>query len=92
MMFTCQEQSSSLPFTFNFHYSYYSLRIVVNFLLPLFTYRTAQHKLWIQKEQVCLLAAVLIYLRLMHNDFVWLYSTLFRRHRNVMEFVCLYAC
>ncbi len=31
-----------------------------------------------------LLAAVLIYLRLMHNDFVWLYSTLFRRHRNVM--------
>ncbi len=33
-----------------------------------------------------LLAAVFIYLmlRLMHNDFVWLYSTLFRRHRNVM--------
>ncbi len=27
----------------------------------------------------------------MRNDFVWLYCTLFRRHRNVMEFVCLYA-
>ncbi len=27
----------------------------------------------------------------MHNDFVWLYSTLFRCHRNLMEFVCLYA-
>ncbi len=27
----------------------------------------------------------------MHNDFVWLYSTLFWRHRNIMEFVCLYA-
>ncbi len=33
-----------------------------------------------------LLAAILIDLRLMHNDFVWLYSTLFRRHRNVMEY------
>ncbi len=80
-----------LPFTCNFHYSSYSLRIVVIFLLPLFTYPTSQHKWWTQKEQVCLLAAVLIYLRLMHNDFVWLYSTLFRHHRNVMEFVCLYA-
>ncbi len=37
-----------------------------------------------------LLAVVLIYLRLMHNDFVWLYSTHFRHHKNVMEFVCLY--
>ncbi len=35
------------PFTCNFHYYYYSLRIVVNFLLPLFTYPTAQHKWWI---------------------------------------------
>ncbi len=33
-----------------------------------------------------LLAAILIDLRLMHNDFVWRYSTLFRRHRNVMEY------
>ncbi len=33
-----------------------------------------------------LLATILIYLRLMHNDFVWRYSTLFRRHRNVMEY------
>ncbi len=40
---------------------------------------------------MCLLAAVLIYLRLMHNDFEWLYCMFFRRHRNVMEFVCLYA-
>ncbi len=31
-----------------------------------------------------LLAAVLLYLRLMQNNFVWLYSTLFRCHRNVM--------
>ncbi len=46
---------------------------------------------WTQKEQVCLLAAVLIYLHLMHNDFVWLYCTFFRRRRNVMEFVCIYA-
>ncbi len=38
-----------------------------------------------------LLAAVLIYLRPMHSDFVWLYSTLFRHHRNVMEFVCLFT-
>ncbi len=57
------------------------------FLLPLFTYLIAQHKWWTQKEQVCLLTAVLIYLRLMHNDFVWLHCTLLRHHRNVMEFV-----
>ncbi len=36
-----------------------------------------------------LLAAVLIYLCLMRYDFVWLYSMLFRWHRNVMEFVWL---
>ncbi len=31
-----------------------------------------------------LLAAVLIYLRLLQNTFEWLYSMLFWRHRNVM--------
>ncbi len=40
---------------------------------------------------MCLLAAVLIYLRLMHNDYIWLYYTLFRRHINVMEFLCLHT-
>ncbi len=90
MMFTCQEQRSSLPFTFNFHYSYYSLGIVVNFLLPLFTYPTAQHKWWTQKEQSVLLATVLIYLPLMQNTFVWLYSMLFRCHRR-WQFVCLHC-
>ncbi len=65
--------------------------MVIYFLLPLFTYPIAQHKLWTQREQVCLLVAVLIYLRLIHADFVWLYSTFFRFHRHVMEFVCLYA-
>ncbi len=55
-------------------------------------YISAQHKWWTQKEQVCLLAAVLtFFFRLMHNDFEWLYCTLLLRHRNVMEFVCLYA-
>ncbi len=70
-----------LPFTCNFHYSYYLLRILVNC--------TAQ--MMDSERAGALLAAILIDLRLMHNDFVWLYSTLFRRHRNVMEFVCLYA-
>ncbi len=70
-----------LPFTCNFHYSYYLLRILVNC--------TAQ--MMDSERAGVLLAAVLIDLRLMHNDFVWLYSTLFRRHRHVMEFVCLYA-
>ncbi len=79
-----------LPFTCNFHYSSYSPRIVVIFYCH-YSHTPRQHKWWTQKEQVCLLAAVLISLRLMHNDFVWLYSTLFRHHRNVMEFVCLYA-
>ncbi len=37
------------------------------------------------------MAMVLIYLRLMHNDFVWLYYMFFRCHRNVMEFVCIDA-
>ncbi len=39
-----------------------------------------------------LLSVVLIYLRLMQNDVVWLYSTLFRRHRNVMEFIPRMRC
>ncbi len=36
-----------------------------------------------------LLAAVLIYLRLMQNTFVWLYFMLFRHYRNVMKCICL---
>ncbi len=72
MMFTCHEQIS-----YSRLHAIYIIRIIryelwYIFLLPLFTYPIAQHNLWIQKEQVCLLAAVLIYLRLMHNDFVWL--------------------
>ncbi len=70
-----------LPFTCNFHYSYYSLRIVVHFFIAIIHIPHCTAQLWIQKEQVCLLAAVY----LMHNHFVWLYSTLFQRHRNVME-------
>ncbi len=75
MMFTCHEQNSSShlhTFCICFctgHYSHTSLHST---------------NWWTQKEQVCFLVAVLIYLRLMHNDFVWLYCTLFRRHRNVM--------
>ncbi len=61
------------------------------FFMQLFTYHHCAAQLWTQKEQVCLQATVLIYLRLMHNEFVWLYCTLFWRHRNVMEFVCLYV-
>ncbi len=75
----------------NIFFFYMQIVFFFHFLLPLFTYLITQHKWWTQKEHVCLLAAVLIYLRLMHNDFVWLYCTLFRCHRNVMEFVCLYA-
>ncbi len=44
-----------------------------------------------ERACVCILAAILIDLRLMHDDFVLLYCTLFWHHRNVMEFVCLYA-
>ncbi len=90
MMFTCHEQNS---YSVYMQYSITCKKCKVNFifLLPLFTYLIAQHKWWTQKEQVCLLAAVLIYLRLMHNDCIWLYCTLFRHHRNVMEFVRLYA-
>ncbi len=70
-----------LPFTCNFHYS---LRIEV------ICFTAIIHiQIWTKKEQ--LLAVVLIDLHLMHNDFVWLYSTLFRPHRNVMGFVCLYV-
>ncbi len=77
-----------LPCTCNFPYSYYSLRIVVIFTavirIPHFT------ALMMDSERAgVLLAVILIYLHLMHNDFVWLYSRLFRRHRNVIEFVCL---
>ncbi len=83
MMFTCHEQSS--------YSRLHAISIILIIrselwlIFLLFTYSVAQHNLWIQKEQVCLLAAVFIYLRVMHNDFVWLYSTLFQRHRNVME-------
>ncbi len=80
MMFTCQEQSSSLPFTCNFHYSYYSLRIVVIFVLPFFTYLTAQHKLWTPKERRCVTGRCFN----LFTSFVWLYSMLFWHHRNVM--------
>ncbi len=73
-----------LPFTCNFHYSYYSLRIVVIFLLPFIHISHWTAQMMDSERAGVLLAAVLIYLRLMHNDFVWLYSTLFRRHRNVM--------
>ncbi len=76
-----------LPFTCNFHYSQ---RIVVIFFTAIIhmPHRTAQ--MIDSEEQVCLLADVLIYLRLMHNDFVCLYFTLVRAP-NVMEFVWLYA-
>ncbi len=60
-----------LPFTCNFHYS---LRVVVNFSTAIIH---IPHCTATQKEQVCLQAAVLIYLHLMRNDFVWQYSTLF---------------
>ncbi len=60
-----------LPFTCNFHYS---LRVVVNFSTAIIH---IPHYTATQKEQVCLQAAVLIYLHLMRNDFVWQYSTLF---------------
>ncbi len=84
MMFTCQEQSSSLPFTCNFHYSYYLLRIVVNFFTAIIHIPHCTAQMMDSERAGVLLAAVLIYLRLMQNTFVWLYSTLFRRHRNVM--------
>ncbi len=41
-------------------------------------------------ERACVFTGrCLIDLCLKHNDFVWLYCTLFQRHRNVKEFVCL---
>ncbi len=89
MMFTCQEQSSSLPFTCNFLYSYYSLRIVVNFFTAIIhiPHCTAQ---MIESERTgVLLAAVFIYLRLMQNTFVWLHSTLFCAIEMWWQFVCL---
>ncbi len=70
MMFTCQEQSSSLTFTCNFHYSYYSLRIVVNFFTAIIHITNYTAQMMDSERSGVLLAAVLIYLRLMHNDFV----------------------
>lgn len=81
MMFTCHMQSSSIPnesnsillFTTNF----------VHFLLLFFTYN-AQHK-WCTDapERGVLLAYVLIFLCLMQNISVWLYSLLLQHYRNV---------
>ncbi len=71
MMFTCHVQNS-----YSRLIACKIFKIYIYFLLPLFTYLIAQHKWWTQKEQVCLLAPVLIDLRLMHNDFVWLYCTI----------------
>ncbi len=85
MMFTCQEQTSSLPFTCNFHYSYYSLRIVVVFFTAIIHIPHCTAQMMDSERAGVLLAAVLIYFRLMQNTFVWLlYSMPFRRHRNVM--------
>ncbi len=81
------------PFTCNFHYSYYLLRIVVHFFTAIISipHFTAQ---MMDSERAGVFTGCCFNLfrsNLMHNDFVWLYSTLFRRHRNVMEFVCLYT-
>ncbi len=80
MMFTCQEQSSPLLFTCNFHYSYYSLRIVVIFLLPLFPIPHCTAQMIDSERAGVLLAAVLIIFCLIQNTFVWLlYSMSFHQ-------------
>ncbi len=71
---------------------YMQFRIVVIFYCHYSHTPLQQHKWWTQKEQVCLLAAVLIDLRLMHNDFIWLYSTRFRCNRNVISLLSLSSC
>ncbi len=82
MMFTCHEQSSySRLHAISIILIILIIRIVVHFFIAIIHIPHCTTQLWIQKEQLCLLAAVY----LMHNDFVWLYSTLFQRHRNVME-------
>ncbi len=73
------------PFTCNFHYSYYSLRIVVVFFTAIIHIPHCTAQMMDSERAGVLLAAVLIYFRLMQNTFVWLlYSMPFRRHRNVM--------
>ncbi len=80
MMFTCQEQSSSLPFTCNFHYSYYLncgyfFTAIIHITLP---HCTAQ---MMDSERVgVLLDADLICL--MQNAFVEFH--IFGHHSNVM--------
>ncbi len=88
MMFSCQEQSSSLLFTCNFHYSYYSLRIVVIFFTAIIHIPHCTAQIMHSEIAGVLLAAVIMYLRLMQNIFLWLYSMLFWHYRNVMS-ICL---
>ncbi len=76
MMFTCQEQSSSLPFTCNF---YYSLRIVVIFLLPLFHIPHCTAQMMDSERAGVLLAAVTSNAK--HFCMV-VFHAFFAQHRN----------
>ncbi len=90
MMFTCQEQSSSLPFTCNFHYSYYS-RIVVIFLLPLFTYLEARFSHWI-KNKIRLLWRLISQLWLFYTE-LWDINSQLRKKKELRVYIsqfCLY--
>ncbi len=81
-----------LPFTCNFHYSYYSLRIVIKMCTAIIHIPPCPAQM-MDSERAGVFTGCCFNLftsNLMHNDFLWLYSMLFRRHRNVIEFVCLH--
>ncbi len=90
MMFTRSRAKLLLPFTCNFHYSYYSLRIVVIFFTaiinigypPLHSTNDG-----LRKSRCVTGRCFLIYLRLMQNTL-----TLFRRHRKCVMAIRLLRC
>ncbi len=85
MMFTCQEQSSSLPFTCNF---YYSLRILVIFLLPLFHIPHCTAQIMDSERAGVLLAAVTSNAK--HFCMV-VFHAFFAQHRNYGNSFAFYS-
>ncbi len=78
-----------LPFTCNFHYS---LRTVVNFVTAIIHIPHCTAQMMDSERAGVFTGRCFNVFTSIHNDCVWLYSTLLRRQRNEIEFVCLHCC
>ncbi len=78
-----------LSFTCNFHYS---LRTMVNFVTAIIHIPHCTAQIMDSERAGVFTGRCFNVFTSIHNDCVWLYSTLLRRQRNEIEFVCLHCC